>query len=132
MHHFYDHVMKEHALINTILSLQKPVTKLTDDEQKRNDAAKVCGTCKQKFTDANVKVRHHNHLSGKFIRATSNSCNLKLKPAKAYRKKFLKKNFTIDQRDRIAFYVENYMKDEFFVPVIAHNMRGYDSHIIIK
>ena len=24
------------------------------------------------------------------------------------------------------------MKDEFFVPVIAHNMRGYDSHLIIK
>src|SRR5437899_10772052 len=24
------------------------------------------------------------------------------------------------------------MKDKFFVPVIAHNMRGYDSHLIIK
>ncbi len=24
------------------------------------------------------------------------------------------------------------MKDRFFLPVIAHNMRGYDSHLIIK
>src|SRR6267154_1983228 len=24
------------------------------------------------------------------------------------------------------------MKDKFFVPIIAHNMRGYDSHLIIK
>ena len=56
MHHFYEHVMKEHPSINDILSLQKPMAKLSDDEQKRYDAARVCGTCKQKFTDVNVKV----------------------------------------------------------------------------
>src|SRR3989442_15552673 len=119
--------MRDHGAINDILSLQKPMSRLTVDEQKRYDAAIVCRTCKQKFTDANVKVRHHNHLSGKFIRATCNSCNLKLKPAKAFRKKFPKKNFTTEQRDLIEWYVENNMKDEFFVSVIAHNMRGYDS-----
>ena len=64
--------------------------------------------------------------------ATCNNCNLKLKPAKAFRKKFLKKKFTNDQRASIDEYVENKMKDRFFVPVIAHNMRGYDSHLIIK
>ena len=36
------------------------------------------------------------------------------------------------QRKQIAEYVEHQMKDRFFVPVIAHNMRGYDSHLIIK
>ena len=79
----------------------------------------------------NVKVRHHNHLSGKFIGAACNNCNLKLKPAKAFRKKFVKQ-LTPSQRGVIDNYVENQMKDEFFVPVIAHNMRGYDSHLIIK
>src|SRR5437867_6913163 len=132
MHHFYEHIMKEHDAINDILSLQKPMAKLTDDEWKRYDAATVCGTCKQKFTTANVKVRHHNHLSGKFIKATCNNCNLKLKPAKAFRKKFIKKYLSIDERTRIEYYVENLMKDEFFVPIIAHNMRGYDSHLVIK
>src|SRR6267154_1034399 len=124
--------MKEHRVINDILSLQRPMAKLSDDEQKCYDAATVCGTCKQKFTDVNVKVRHHNHISGKFLRATSTNCDLKLKSAKAFMKKFIKKNFTCEQRERIEFYVENHMKDEFFVPVIAHNMRGYDSHLIVK
>src|SRR5207247_6133359 len=123
--------MREHAAINDILSLQKPMARLIVDEQKRYDAAIVCGTCKHKFTDVNVKVRHHNHLSGKFIRATCNNCNLKLKPAKAYRKKFLKKYLSIDERTRIEYYVENHMKDEFFVPIIANNMRGYDSNLVI-
>jgi hypothetical protein len=132
MHHFYEHSMREHAAINDILSLQKPMAKLTADEQKRYDGASVCGTCKQKLTESNFKVKHHNHLSGKFIRATCKQCNLALKPAKAFRKKFLKKNLTLDQRNTITVYVENHMKDEFFVPVIAHNMKGYDSHLIIK
>src|SRR6266516_2850228 len=132
MHNFYEHIMQERNSINDILSLQKPMTKLTDDEQKRYDAASVCGTCKQKFTDVNVKVRHHNHLSGKFTGAACNNCNLQLKPVKAFRKKNTKKNITPDQRGQIADYIENQMKDEFFIPIIAHNMRGYDSHIIIK
>src|SRR6267154_1206889 len=42
MHHFYEHVMKEHRVINDILSLQRPMAKLSDDEQKRYDAATVC------------------------------------------------------------------------------------------
>src|SRR6266516_3407872 len=132
MHNFYEHIMRERNSINDILSLQKSMAKLMDDEQKRYDAASVCGTCKQKFTDVNVKVRHHNHLSGKFIGAACNNCNLQLKPVKAFRKKFIKKNLTPDQRGQIVDYVENQMKDEFFIPIIAHNMRGYDSHIIIK
>jgi len=132
MQHFYEHIMAEHCAINDILSLQKPMDNLSDDEQKRYDTASVCGTCKKKFTVANVKVRHHNHISGKFIGATCNKCNLKLKPAKAYRRKIVKKTITTDQRATIDTYVENHMKDKFFVPVIAHNMRGYDSHVIIK
>src|SRR6266516_6010225 len=130
MSKYYEHIMKEHGAINDILSLQKPMAPLTEAEQERYDAATVCGTCKQKFTEDNVKVRHHNHLSGKFIRATCNSCNLKLKPAKAFKKKINK--FTIEQKIVITEFVEKQMKDEFFVPVIAHNMRGYDSHLIIK
>ena len=56
--------------------------------------------------------RHHNHTTGRFLGAVCTSCNLQLK----YRKRKRPGN----------------EKDEFFIPVIAHNMQGYESHLIIK
>ena len=128
MSHFYDHIMQEHATINEILSRQMPMTRLTADEQQRYDAAIVCDTCKINFTDENIKVRHHCHVTGKFLSAACNNCNLQLKPRKA------KKNKIFQQKcAKIKAFVDKEMKtDCFFVPVIAHNMRGYDSHLIIK
>jgi hypothetical protein len=76
MSHFYDHIMKEHQAINDILSLQKPMMKISPDELKLYHDAKVCGTCKQAFTDGNHKVRHHCHVTGKFLSTTCNNCNL--------------------------------------------------------
>src|SRR5437867_4687752 len=120
MSHFYEHILKEHEAINSILSLQKPMISLTPDEQALFDDVKVCGTCNKQFTVMNHKVRHHCHVTGKYLSAVCNKCNLQLKPVKAFQKK------------QIVNFVENQMKDKFFVPVIAHNMRGYDSHLIIK
>ena len=93
---------------------------MTSDDWKLYEDAIVCGTCKHQFTDVNYKVKHHCHVTGKFLSATCNNCNLQLKPVKAFQKK------------QIVDFVENKMKDQFFVPIIAHNMRGYDSHLIIK
>ena len=96
---------------------------MSRDERMLYDDAKVCSTCKREFTDMNRKVRHHCHVTGRFLSATCNNCNLQLKPTKAMIK---------NQSKQIAEYVEYRKKDRFFVPVIAHNMRGYDSHLIIK
>jgi RNase P subunit RPR2 len=117
MQHFYDHVIKERDLVNKILDKQIPMSRMTDTELERYEKATVCGTCDKPFTDKNVKVRHHCHVTGRFIDATCNRCNLQLKPRKSR---------------QIKNYVANEIMDDFFLPVIAHNMRGYDGHLIIK
>ena len=122
------------------------MTKLTPKEQQVYDAAEVCGTCNKEFSENNRKVRHHCHVTGEYLGATCNNCNLQLKPKKKKSKKRRKHDdektetvydfpptseFEANSR-KITHYVEKEMKDEYFLPVIAHNMRGYDGHLIIK
>jgi hypothetical protein len=79
------------------------VPKLTTEEQDRYDKAKVCEKCKKPF-DAKVqpKVRHHCHITGKYLGAWCRKCNL----------------------------LEG--KNHFKLVVFFHNLRGYDSHMIIR
>jgi len=51
---------------------------------------------------------------------TSNNCNLQLKMTKIGRNA---KNMACDEED----YLENY-----FLPVIFHSLKSYDSHFVIK
>ena len=94
---------------------------LTDQQKLAHDQATVCRTCSSPFTALNHKVYHHCHVTSSYQGATCNTCNLKLKPRK----------FSKAQRREINEYVEGEMK-EFFIPILFHNLRGYDSHLIIK
>ena len=64
----------------------------------------ICEVCKRGFTAEDYKVKHHDHITGKFVAGIHNSCNLqlRLKPGKPK------------------------------IPVVFHNLRGYDSHLIIS
>ena len=63
-----------------------------------------CHICDKEYTDKDVRVRDHCHITGKFRGSAHQECNLKLmvKP------------------------------EDIKIPVIFHNLRGYDSHFIMQ
>jgi hypothetical protein len=79
------------------------VPKLTKEEQDHHDRTKECEKCKNSF-DPKVrpKVRHHCHVTGKYLGAWCRKCNV----------------------------LEG--KNHFKLVVYFHNLRGYDSHMIIR
>ena len=58
----------------------------------------------RKYTDKDIRVRDHCHITGKYRGSTHQECNLKLK----------------------------IKPEEIKIPVIFHNLRGYDSHFIMQ
>ena len=84
---------------------------MTADDQRAHDAAWECCICHDRFQYTNIqqlgatkgqmKVRDHDHITGKYRGAAHSSCNLKLR--RTYK-----------------------------IPVIFHNFRGYDSHLIVR
>ena len=83
---FYRHVLKEMDIINWIVSDDVEMS-FTPEQEAEFEAATICGNCKKSFTDDNNKVRHHCHISGKFLFPCCNNCNLQLKPIARSRKK---------------------------------------------
>ena len=113
MSKFYEHVYREQETICAKLDLQKDMIPLTDREKFDYRNASTCSNCQNSFDKSSrVKVRHHCHTTGRFLGAVCAKCNLQLK----YRKRKRPDN----------------RNDEFFIPVFAHNMKNYDSHLIIK
>ena len=63
-----------------------------------------CHICNKKYTDKDLRVRGHCHVTGKFRGSAHQECNLKL---------------------RIK-------PEDIKILVIFHNLRGYDSHFIMQ
>ena len=81
----------------------KPL-KMTKEDEKDFQKAIKCHICDQQYTDKDIRVRDHCHITGKFRGSAHQDCNLKL---------------------RIK-------PDNIKIPVIFHNLRGYDSHFIMQ
>ena len=81
----------------------KPL-KMTKENEIDFKKAIKCHTCDQQYTDKDIRVRDHCHITGKFRGSAHQDCNLKL---------------------RIK-------PDNIKIPVIFHNLRGYDSHFIMQ
>ena len=81
----------------------KPLV-MTEDNEMRFKLMDKCHICGEKYTDKDVRVRDHCHITGRFRGSAHQECNpkLRIKP------------------------------ENLKIPVIFHNLRGYDSHFIMQ
>ena len=81
----------------------KPLV-MTEVDEQHFKTMDGCHICGEKYTGKDVRVRDHCHITGKFRGSAHQECNLKL---------------------RIK-------PENLKIPVIFHNLRGYDSHFIMQ
>ena len=105
---FLEKLCEEEKRIRTILSKPKPL-KMTAEDTKKFKEATHCSICHKEL--GAKRVRDHDHVSGLFRGAAHSNCNLQ------YR--LLKKMNKDDEKS-------------FVIPVVFHNLRGYDSHHIME
>ena len=79
-------------------------SKMTDKDELSFKLEDRCHICDKKYTEKDIRVRDHCHITGKYRGSAHQECNLKLK---------------IDP-------------DKIKIPVIFHNLRCYDSHFIMQ
>ena len=95
---------REYDYIKDILSNHRQPMNLTEEQKASFESSQICHICEKSITG--TKVCDHDHISGEYRGAAHNSCNLNF-------------NFGPDNKN-------------FFIPVIFHNLRGYDSHLILS
>ena len=99
---FLKRVKKKYSRIYRILRKVIPI-RMKRKEEEAFKKAKECYLCeKPLLTD---RVRDHYHLTGTYRGACHNSCNLSLREK---------------------------MKNMYVVPVVFHNLRGFDGHFVIR
>ena len=81
----------------------KPL-RMTKEDEEEFQKANECHICNKKYTNEDIKVRDHCHITGKYRGSSHQECNLKLRVK----------------------------PEEIKIPVIFHNLRGYDSHFIMQ
>ena len=77
---------------------------MTDNDELSFKLEQKCHICEESYKDKDIRVRDHCHITGKYRGSAHQDCNLKLR-----------------------------LKPEGIkIPVIFHNLRGYDSHFIMQ
>ena len=77
---------------------------MTKEDEEKFLKANECYICNKKYTDKDIKVRDHCHITGKYRGSAHQECNLQLR----------------------------LNPEEVKIPVIFHNLSGYDSHFIMQ
>ena len=81
----------------------KPL-RMTKDNEDKFQKAEECHICNKQYTEKDIRVRDHCHITGKYRGSAHQDCNLKLR----------------------------LNPEDIKIPVIFHNLRGYDSHFIMQ
>ena len=84
-------------------NFNKPL-KMTNEDEKSFKEATHCHICEKKYRVDDVPVRDHCHVTGKYRGSAHQTCNLKLKIS----------------------------AENIKIPVVFHNLKGYDSHFIMN
>ena len=84
-------------------NFNKPLIMTGEDEKSFNEATH-CHICENKYKVDDVAVRDHCHITGKYRGSAHQSCNLKLQIS----------------------------AENIKIPVVFHNLKGYDSHFIMN
>ena len=75
---------------------------MTEEEENLFQKSNSSWICKKLIDNDEEKLRYHCHVTGKFRGAAHRNCNI------------------------------TFQLTKIFVPVIFHNLRGYDSHLIFN
>ena len=76
----------------------------TADDEVHFECAQVCRICQHLIGDDDDRVRDHCHVTGAYRGAAHSVCNL---------------NYRLNPKG-------------WMLPVVMHNLRGYDGHLIVK
>ena len=102
---FIQHLFREVKDCQKVISEKaKRRLVMTKSDEKDFQNAKKCWICQKRYKADENPVRDHCHITGKYRGSAHNICNLKLQIS----------------AERIK------------IPVIFHNLKGYDSHFIIE
>ena len=84
-------------------NFNKPLKMTNEDEESFNEATH-CHICEKKYKVDDVPVRDHCHITGEYRGSAHQTCNLKLQIS----------------------------AEKIKIPVVFHNLKGYDGHFIIN
>ena len=101
---FMENILEEVKYCKRVMKkyFNKPL-RMTEENEQEFKKATTCHICDKKYTEKDIRVRDHCHITGKYRGSAHQECNLKLR---------------INPK-------------EIKIPVIFHNLRGYDSHFIL-
>ena len=105
---FFKRLIDEEKRIVKILDHVVPMV-ITPAEEQVFQSTQICHICEKVIDNACDKVRDHDHLTGAYRGAAHNVCNLSYTYAKDNKNKY----------------------QSFIIPVVFHNLRGYDGHILM-
>ena len=77
---------------------------MTHNDELSFKLEQKCHICEESYKDKDIRVRDHCHITGKYRGSAHQDCNLKLRLT----------------------------PEKIKIPVIFHNLRGYDSHFIMQ
>ena len=102
---FLEYMLDEVKYCKRIIKKEfnKPL-KMTKEDEEKFQKADECHICNKKYTNQDIRVRDHCHITGKYRGSAHQECNLQLR----------------------------LNPDKIKIPVIFHNLRGYDSHFIMQ